>query len=197
MIGNRRPPIMAIPPPACTQARRPDNMSSMRTPPESTRISLSQRLRERARERCPARTEVNVRHRGGFAYVSGELADGTTLPLRRLRYGGYANQWGFAIYLASRDGYQRLCPAQRLPHRHHRRSPRLRLRPLPRRPHRLAHRLTPDELRPMTTLQPGTRLRCRDHVRIPRWPSSTSTFRPGDAGRLVHRRRRHDEVPDR
>jgi len=78
----------------------------MPTPPESTKISLGQRLRERARERWPALATVNVRHRGEFAYVTGELADGTTLPLCRLRYGGYANRWGFAIYLASKDGYQ-------------------------------------------------------------------------------------------
>jgi hypothetical protein len=81
-------------------------MAAMRTPPESTKISLGQRLRDRARDRWPALTKVNVRHRGAFAYVTGELADGTTLPLCRLRYGGYANQWGFAIYLASREGYQ-------------------------------------------------------------------------------------------
>src|SRR6266511_3991850 len=62
----------------------------MPTPTESTKISLGQRLRERARERWPALATVNVRHRGGFAYVTGELADGTALPLCRLRYGGYA-----------------------------------------------------------------------------------------------------------
>jgi len=78
----------------------------MPTPPESTKISLGQRLRERARERWPALATVKVRHRGGFAYVTGELADGTALPLCRLRYGGYANRWGFAVYLASKDGYQ-------------------------------------------------------------------------------------------
>ena len=78
----------------------------MPTPPESTKISLGQRLRERARERWPALATVNVRYRGRFAYVTGELADGTALPLCRLRYGGYANRWGFAIYLASKDGYQ-------------------------------------------------------------------------------------------
>jgi hypothetical protein len=78
----------------------------MPTPPESTKISLGQRLRERARERWPALATVNVRHRSGFAYISGELADGTTLPLCRLRYGGYANRWGFAIYLASKNGYE-------------------------------------------------------------------------------------------
>jgi hypothetical protein len=26
--------------------------------------------------------------------------------LCRLRYGGYANRWGFAIYLASKEGYE-------------------------------------------------------------------------------------------
>jgi hypothetical protein len=34
------------------------------------------------------------------------LGDGTTLPLCRLRYGGSASIWGFAIYLASRDKYE-------------------------------------------------------------------------------------------
>jgi hypothetical protein len=37
-------------------------------------------------------TEVTVRHRGVFAYVDGQHADGTTMPLRRLRYGGSAHQ---------------------------------------------------------------------------------------------------------
>jgi hypothetical protein len=78
----------------------------MATPPESTKTSLGQRLRAHARERWPALVGVNVRHRGTFAYIDGQLADETTLPLCRLRYGGYANQWGFAIYLASKDGYQ-------------------------------------------------------------------------------------------
>ncbi len=78
----------------------------MAAPPQSTKASLGQRLRARARERWPALAGVNVRHRGAFAYVDGQLADGTVLPLCRLRYGGYANQWGFAIYLASKGGYQ-------------------------------------------------------------------------------------------
>ena len=78
----------------------------MPTVPESTKVSLGQRLRERARERWPALTALDVRHRAGFAYITGDLADGTTLPLCRLRYRGYANQWGFAIYLASKDGYE-------------------------------------------------------------------------------------------
>jgi hypothetical protein len=47
-----------------------------------------------------------VRFRGVFAYVSARLPDGDRLPLMRLRYGGSAARWGFAIYLASKDGYE-------------------------------------------------------------------------------------------
>ncbi|MGB8380166.1 MAG: hypothetical protein WCG47_02765 [Dermatophilaceae bacterium] len=50
--------------------------------------------------------KVDVRFRGAFAYISATLTDGGTLPLMRLRYGGSASTWGFAIYLASKDGYQ-------------------------------------------------------------------------------------------
>ena len=49
---------------------------------------------------------MNVRFRASFAYVDGEIGDGSTIPLCRLRYGGSASRWGFAIYLASRDGYE-------------------------------------------------------------------------------------------
>jgi hypothetical protein len=41
-----------------------------------------------------------------LAYIDGDLSDGTILPLYRLRYNGSASIWGFAIYLASRDGYE-------------------------------------------------------------------------------------------
>jgi hypothetical protein len=78
----------------------------MATPPESTKVSLGQRLRAHARQRWPALAEVTVRHRSAFAYVDGHLPDGTVLPLCRLRYNGYANRWGFAIWLASKDGYE-------------------------------------------------------------------------------------------
>jgi hypothetical protein len=77
---------------AAWPTRRSGSMGFMTTPPESTKISLAQRLRERARDRWPALAEVNVRHRGAFAYVEGHLPDGTVLPLCRLRYSGYANQ---------------------------------------------------------------------------------------------------------
>lgn len=78
----------------------------MPVPPASTKTSLGQRLAARARERWPALHEVAVRFRGQFAYIDGKLADGEVLPLCRLRYIGYASEWGFAIYRASHNDYE-------------------------------------------------------------------------------------------
>ncbi|MEZ5150282.1 hypothetical protein [Rhodococcus zopfii] len=78
----------------------------MAKPPESTKVSLRQRLRARADERWPQLAGLQVRYHGTFAYVTGELADGTRLPLCRLRYAGSATTWGFAIYRASHDDYE-------------------------------------------------------------------------------------------
>jgi hypothetical protein len=75
-------------------------------PPESTKTSLHQRLTRRARDRWPALARVEVRFRAQFAYIDGHLPDGQVLPLCRLRYGGSASIWGFAVYLASKDGYE-------------------------------------------------------------------------------------------
>jgi hypothetical protein len=73
--------------------------------PDSTKSSLEYRLHARARERWPQLTSVDVRHRANFSYVDGVLPDGTVTKLCRLRYGGSAHQWGFAIYRASHDDY--------------------------------------------------------------------------------------------
>jgi hypothetical protein len=78
----------------------------MAKPPESTKTSLRQRLTGHARERWPQLAHVLIRYHGAFAYIDGQLPDGTTLPLCRLRYGGSAHTWGFAIYRASHDDYQ-------------------------------------------------------------------------------------------
>jgi hypothetical protein len=83
-----------------------DDGRTAATIPESTKISVHQRLLDRARQRWDALANVKVRFRAQFAYVDGELASGEVLPLCRLRYGGSASLWGFAIYLASRDGYE-------------------------------------------------------------------------------------------
>ena len=76
------------------------------SPPASTKTSLGQKLRARARERWPELDGIDIRFRGKFAYVTGQLPSGQNLPLCRLRYVGYASTWGFAIYRASHDDYQ-------------------------------------------------------------------------------------------
>jgi hypothetical protein len=81
-------------------------INGVSTAPDSTKASLGQRIQARARERWPQLADVHIRHRGAFAYVTGELLDGTTLPLFRLRYNGSATTWGFAIYRASHDDYE-------------------------------------------------------------------------------------------
>lgn len=74
--------------------------------PDSTKNSVTYRLAARARERWPQITRINTRFKGGFGYVDADLGDGDTLRLCRLRYAGYANMWGFAIYRASHDDYE-------------------------------------------------------------------------------------------
>jgi hypothetical protein len=78
----------------------------MPTTPEYTQLSLAQRLTEHACTTWPQLTNLHIRHRGAFAYVEGELADGEAVKLMRLRYGGTASRWGFALYYASSDRYE-------------------------------------------------------------------------------------------
>jgi hypothetical protein len=78
----------------------------MKPPPASTKASLTSRLNRHARDRWPSLAGVEIRFRANFAYVDGQEHDGTILKLCRLRYGGSANRWGFAIYRASHDDYQ-------------------------------------------------------------------------------------------
>ncbi len=81
-------------------------MDDMPKVPDSTKSSLAYKLAARARDRWPQLASVEVTHRAGFAYVTGALPDAQQLPLCRLRYGGSASIWGFAIYRASHDDYQ-------------------------------------------------------------------------------------------
>ncbi len=74
--------------------------------PESTQTSLRQRLMARAAERWPQIEQLHTRYRAGFAYIDAVLPDGEALRLCRLRYGGSAHQWGFAIYRASHEDYE-------------------------------------------------------------------------------------------
>src|SRR5271154_2559991 len=47
-----------------------------------------------------------VTYCGAFGYVIGGLGNGERIPLCRLRYGGSAHSFGFAIYSAAHDRYQ-------------------------------------------------------------------------------------------
>ena len=76
------------------------------TIPESTKSSLQYKLVTRHRERWPQLEGITVRYRGNLAYVDGKMADGDVIPLCRLRYGGDAAYFGFAIYLESKEGYE-------------------------------------------------------------------------------------------
>ena len=102
--------------------------------PTSTQTSLRQRLTSHAQQRWPQISQIHTRYRANFAYIDAVLADGEELKLCRLRYGGSAHQWGFAIYRASHDDYD-ILPPHRPPGRHRRGSTRHCLRPLPRRSH--------------------------------------------------------------
>lgn len=74
--------------------------------PESTKSSLEWKLEERQRQRWPQLRSVRVRYRGNLVYVDGVFPDEDMLPLCRLRYGGSATYFGFAVYLASKQGYE-------------------------------------------------------------------------------------------
>lgn len=78
----------------------------MPTPPDSTKSSLICRLRAHATSHWPQLDAVHVRFRGAFAYIDGQLHDNQTIQLCRLRYGGSANTWGFALYLYSSEKYE-------------------------------------------------------------------------------------------
>jgi hypothetical protein len=74
--------------------------------PESTRDSVTVRLLDHAETNWPQLTRVRVTYRGAFGYVTGVLRDGENILLCRLRYGGSAHSFGFAIYSATHDRYQ-------------------------------------------------------------------------------------------
>ena len=74
--------------------------------PASTKSSVTLRLLDHAEQNWPRLDRVEVTYRGAFAYVSGVLPGGERIPLCRLRYGGSAHSFGFAIYSAARDRYE-------------------------------------------------------------------------------------------
>jgi hypothetical protein len=75
--------------------------------PDRARSDLERRLEAHRRSRWPQLTEASVRFRNPYAYVEATLPDGYDQPLFRLRWtGNRENKWAFAIWLASKDGYE-------------------------------------------------------------------------------------------
>lgn len=74
--------------------------------PDGARRALTRRLEARRQERWPELAELTIRYRGAFAYIEGATSNDDPLALCRLRYLGSPDEWGFAVYLASKDGYE-------------------------------------------------------------------------------------------
>ena len=74
--------------------------------PESTRSSIILRLLDHAERNWPQLAKVQARYHGSYAYITGILPGGQHIPLFRLRYGGSAHSFGFAIYSPARDRYE-------------------------------------------------------------------------------------------
>src|ERR1700721_2884838 len=81
-------------------------MGRMPAIPESTRNSIILRLLDHAENNWSQLNNVQARYRGSFAYITGVLPGGEKVPLFRLRYGGSAHSFGFAIYSPARDRYE-------------------------------------------------------------------------------------------
>jgi hypothetical protein len=81
-------------------------MRRMPAIPESTRSSITVRLLDHAENNWPQLAKVRARYHGSFAYITGVLRNGEQIPLFRLRYGGSAHSFGFAIYSAARARYE-------------------------------------------------------------------------------------------
>ena len=77
-------------------------MGHMPAIPASTRSSITLRLLDHAEKHWPQLHKVEVTCRSSFAYVTGVLPGGEQFPLFRLRYGGSAHSFGFAIYSVGR-----------------------------------------------------------------------------------------------
>jgi hypothetical protein len=75
--------------------------------PDIARRALAHQLGDRRQQRWPDLASLDIRYRANFAYVDGITADDPQpQPLFRLRYLGSPSEWGFAVYLASKDGYE-------------------------------------------------------------------------------------------
>jgi hypothetical protein len=82
-------------------------MGIMAAIPESTRSSITHRLLDHARQHWPKLDKLQVTSRAGFAYVTAAMpGEQQPQPLFRLRYGGSARSFGFALYSYAAGRYE-------------------------------------------------------------------------------------------
>ena len=81
-------------------------MGHMPAIPDSTRSSITLRLLLHAKEHWPQLQELQVTCRGSFAYATAALPGAGPQPLFRLRYGGSAHSFGFALYSHATERYE-------------------------------------------------------------------------------------------
>jgi hypothetical protein len=124
-------------------------MAAVARYPDSTKTSLEQRLRSRARERWPQIASLHIRHHGTFSYIDATLTDATT-PLNCAACAmsappanGSSPSTAPATTTMTNRSSSPASPSAPA------KTPRHRLRPLHERPHRLDQ--TPDELTGETT----------------------------------------------
>ena len=68
--------------------------------------SIILRLLDHAEHNWPQLTKVQASYHDSFAYITDVLPGSEQIALFRLRYGGSARSFGFAIYSPARDRYQ-------------------------------------------------------------------------------------------
>lgn len=83
-------------------------MSVMPVPSKKLKELVEGTVDHHASQRWPRLEEVTIRWRGSYGYLIGHLADDDDegVPLARIEYLGDPDEWGFAIYQASSDGYR-------------------------------------------------------------------------------------------
>jgi hypothetical protein len=94
-------PILTGPP---SRRRHHGHMPAI---PASTRSSITLRILLHAKEHWPQLGKLQVTCRGGFAYAAATApGDDEPRPLFRLRYGGSAHSFGFAVYSHATSRYE-------------------------------------------------------------------------------------------
>jgi hypothetical protein len=73
---------------------------------DTAKTTLQRRVAAHHAQHWPQLSSLDVRWRGSYAYIDAATPDGDVQQLCRLKWNGHHDHWEFAIYLASRDGYE-------------------------------------------------------------------------------------------